>query len=174
MAENQAKPARVEKQVDKDFRHLVRIANTDLDGHKSILYALQKIKGVSVMYANLVCYLAGIDKTKKTGELLNSETKRLDEVLENPHEFGVPSWMMNRRKDYEKGEDVHLVGPNLTFTKDIDIKRLKKIKSNRGFRHHWGLPLRGQRTKANFRKSRGKGTLGVKRKSAAKQGKKGK
>ena len=45
----------------------------------------------------------------------------------------------------------------------MDLRRLKKIKSNRGLRHQWGLPVRGQRTKSNFRRSKGK-AVGVKRK----------
>ena len=38
-------------------------------------------------------------------------------------------------------------------------------------RHAFGLPVRGQRTKSNFRKSKGKVT-GVKRKTGIKSGKK--
>ena len=38
------------------------------------------------------------------------------------------------------------------------------MKSNRGMRHAWGLPLRGQKTKPNFRRNKRKGALGVKRK----------
>jgi ribosomal protein S13 len=48
---------------------------------------------------------------------------------------------------------------------------MKKTKSNKGFRHHWGLPLRGQRTKNNFRKNKGKGSLGVKKSKQRKKGK---
>jgi small subunit ribosomal protein S18e len=28
-----------------------------------------------------------------------------------------------------------------------DLERLKKIRSHRGLRHHWGLRVRGQHTK---------------------------
>jgi len=72
--------------------------------------------------------------------------------------------MLNRRKDYEDGTDKHIILGDLKFTKDNDIKRMKKIKSNKGYRHAWGLPVRGQRTKSNFRKNKGKVT-GVKKKS---------
>ena len=46
-------------------------------------------------------------------------------------------------------------------------KRLQMIKSYKGMRHAAGLPVRGQRTKSNFRKNKGKGSLGVKKKTAA-------
>ena len=41
----QASTAGVEK-YGPDFRHIVRIVNTDLKGEKKVLMALQRIKGV--------------------------------------------------------------------------------------------------------------------------------
>lgn len=154
----------------EEFKYIVRIANTDLDGNKQIIHALTKIKGVSFMYANLLCGLANVPKRKKTGELSDSEINKLSDVLKDPMKNEVPKWMMNRRKDYETGEDKHLITVDLTFTKDNDIKKLKKIKSYRGLRHQWGLPLRGQRTRSNFRRNKRKGgSLGVKRSPQAKK-----
>lgn len=163
----QAKPRPIPAE-DKNFRYLVRIANTDLDGKKSILYALQKIRGVSIMYANMVCYLAGVDKRKRTGELIDAEVNRISEVLSNPSDFDVPRWMLNRRKDFETGEDIHIITSDLTFTTDMDLKHMKKIRCYRGIRHMHNLPVRGQRTKNNFRRNRGKGGIGVQKSKQAK------
>ena len=55
-------------------------------------------------------------------------------------------------------------GSDLELARDFDIKRLKKIKSYRGIRHVAGLPTKGQRTRANFRKNKKKGA-GIKKKS---------
>ena len=146
-----------------EVKHIIRIANTDLDGHKPIKEALKKIKGVSFMYSNMLCSMAGVNKTKKAGELNDSEVKAFEDILENPNNNNVPDWMRNRRKDYETGEDIHITGPQIKFVKEMDLRRLKKIKSNRGLRHQWGLPVRGLRTKSKFRRSKGK-AVGVKRK----------
>ena len=154
----------------KDFKHLVRIANTDLDGNKLLGYALRNIKGIGFQFANMVCSLAGISKTTKVGNLSDAEVKKLDEIIIDPSKAGAPIWMLNRRKNYEDNSDRHLLSADLTFIQDNDIKRMKKIKSYRGMRHAYGLPVRGQRTKSNFRKSKGK-VMGVKRKSGAKTGK---
>ena len=153
-----------DQKQEKNIKYFVRIANTDLIGSKSIFMALRKIKGVNFMLANAVCSVARIPKTKKTGTLSESEVKSLEQVLKNPLSFGIPEWMLNRRKDYDTGEDKHILTSDLDFTKEFDLRRLKKIKSNRGFRHTWGLPLRGQKTKSNFRRNKRKGALGVKRK----------
>jgi small subunit ribosomal protein S13 len=149
----------------KKYRHIVRVANTDLDGAKPIFKALTKIKGVSFMFSNLVCELTNTDKNAKTGELDESTIKKLDEAIDNPLKFDAPLWMLNRRKDYEDGNDKHLVTSKLDFTKQNDIRRLQKIKSYIGIRHYNKLPVRGQRTKSNFRRNKGK-AAGVMKKSS--------
>jgi len=146
------------------FKYIVRIVNTDIDGNRPVYVALRKIRGVNFMFSNMVCSLAGVDKFKKAGYLSEAEIKKIDEIIRDPAKFHAPSWLLNRRKDYESGEDKHLVTSTLDFVKENDIKRMKKIKSYKGMRHAYGLPVRGQRTKSNFRKSKSKGkggTLGV-------------
>ncbi len=142
--------------AEQEFRHIVRVVNTDLDGKKTILQALRKIRGVSFMYANMVCSLSGVDKAKTTGHLSDEDVRKLDFAIRNPLKIGAPLWMLNRRKDYETGADVHLTLGDLDFTRSNDIKRLQMIKSRRGLRHAAKLPVRGQRTKSNFRKNKGK------------------
>lgn len=151
------------KETNSDFRHLVRVASTDLLGEKSILFGLTKIKGVGVIYANAILSVSGIPKGKQTGIISDTEVDKLNDILANPEKYKLPVWLFNRRKDYETGEDTHLMSSDLDFTRDNDLKRLKKTKALRGMRHAWGLPVRGQRTKSNFRRSKGKVT-GVKRK----------
>ncbi|MFH1589108.1 MAG: 30S ribosomal protein S13 [archaeon] len=150
---------------EKDYKHLIRIANTDLVGSKPILYALKKIKGVDVMISNAVCTMAAIDKTKKAGDLSDKEAEKLTMILKDMVVSDAPEWLFNKRKNPETGKDIHLIGPDLKFADENDIKMLKKIKSYRGLRHQWGLPVRGQKTKSNFRRNKGKGSLGVKKKS---------
>jgi small subunit ribosomal protein S13 len=153
--------------VEKDFKHIVRISNTDLDGNKPISQALRKIYGVGHNFANAICISLEIEKTKKTGTLSNEEIKKIQELIDNPKI--LPAWLLNRRKDYETGQNMHLVTGKLKFQKQMDIKRLQKIKSYRGMRHSFGLPVRGQRTRAHFRKS-GK-AMGVKKSKKRKAGK---
>ncbi|MBD3313228.1 30S ribosomal protein S13 [Candidatus Woesearchaeota archaeon] len=147
----------------EEFRHILRIANTDLEGKKQLLTALRKIKGVNFMFANMVCNLTGVDKNKRVGDLSDNEAEKLNDAITDPLKYKAPLWMLNRRRDYETGEDKHLTTGNINLAVGNDIKRLRAIKSYRGFRHAEGLPLRGQKTKSNFRRNKGKVT-GVKRK----------
>lgn len=154
----------------EELKYFVRIAQTDLEGNKPILQSLLKIKGIGFMLANAVCDASGMDKKKKTGYITDEEVKKIDDVLKDPLKFNFPPWLLNRRRDIETGEDKHLLTANLTFAQENDVKMMKKTKSYRGLRHAYGLPVRGQRTKSNFRRNKGKGSLGVKKKTTTKAG----
>lgn len=160
-----------EKQPE-NFQHLVRVANTDLDGRKMIRIALRKIKGINYQFANMVCAVAGVPKNTQTGVLTNDQVEKLTSVIENPLAFDVPNWLFNRRRDPETGEDGHVITSDLAFAKENDLKRMKKTKSYKGVRHAKGLPVRGQQTKSNFRrtKAKGKSVIGVKKRAGAKSG----
>ena len=60
--------------------------------------------------------------------------------------------MLNRRKDYETGEDVHFVSIDISTKVEDDFNRMKKIKSYKGVRHQSGHKVRGQRTYSNGRR----------------------
>lgn len=153
---------------EQKIKHLVRLANADLDGQKHILYGLKKAKGVGIMLANAACRIAGVSTTKKAGLLSDSEVKKIEDILKNPKKYGLPNWLYNRRKDMDTGEDKHLLGADLQFTRETDIKMMKKSKTYRGVRHIRGLPVRGQRTRSNFRPNKGK-VMGVKRSKVGKK-----
>lgn len=156
--------------MEEDFKHIIRVVNTDLDGNKKIVDALRKIHGVSFMFANMVCNLSGVNKGKKAGELTDEDVKKLEDVIDNPLKHETPAWMLNRRADIETGENKHITTGDLKFNKDNDMKMMKKIKCYKGIRHMDRLPVRGQKTKSNFRKNKGT-VMGVKRKAGAKKGK---
>lgn len=144
----------------KHEERIVRILSEDIEGKMSIYSGLTKIKGVSWGLANAVYKKLNIDKKRKIGSLTDKEIKEISEFIKNPQ---VPGYLINRKADFETGKDKHLTGSDLELQKEFDIKRLKKIKSYKGYRHASGLPLRGQRTRSHFRKDRRKGA-GIKKK----------
>lgn len=152
--------AKQEQKTEKHEERIVRIMSKDIEGKMKVYPGLTKIKGVSWSLANAVCKILRIDKNKKVGSLNEGEIKKISEFIKKPD---IPKYLLNRQQDFETGEDKHLTGSDLELRKEFDIKRLKKIKCYRGFRHMSGLPMRGQRTKSNFRKNRAKGT-GIKKK----------
>ncbi|MFA6088996.1 MAG: 30S ribosomal protein S13 [Candidatus Woesearchaeota archaeon] len=139
---------------EKQFRHVVNIASTDINGDKKLLDAIRQIRGVSFMYGNAIILVSGYDRSMKVGYLSKEEVLKFEDILKNPKKYNIPIWLLNRRKDFETGEDLHVVGATLSYTVENDIKQLKKIRCWRGIRHSANLPVRGQRVKSNFRKTK--------------------
>ncbi|MFH1607520.1 MAG: 30S ribosomal protein S13 [archaeon] len=148
------------QQGEKHEDRIVRILSKDIEGKMKIYPGLTKVKGVSWTLSNALCKVLKIDKDRKIGSLTKEEIDKITTFMKSPK---IPEYLFNRRKDFEGGKDKHLVGSDLELRKEFDIKRLKKIKSYRGFRHMAGLPTRGQKTRSNFRKNRSKGA-GIKKK----------
>lgn len=128
------------------FRHIVRIAGMDIEGDLLLPYGLAKIKGIGYNFALALIRVLGYDPRLRVGFLTDEDVKRIEDAINNPSKYGIPSWYFNRRKDYVTGEDKHLIGADLIFAARQDIEREIKIKSWRGIRHALGLKVRGQRT----------------------------
>ena len=155
----------MEIKSDQKFEErMVRILSKDVKGGMKIYPGLTKVKGISWGLSNAICKILKIDKNRKIGSLTNTEIEKISEFMKNPK---LPNHLGNRKSDFETGENKHLIGSDLEFKKEFDVKRLKKIKSYRGYRHMSGLPTRGQRTKSNFRKNKAKGA-GIKKKGKKK------
>lgn len=145
----------------ENLQKLIRILNTDVDGNKSLVFALQAIKGVKHSFANAICTVLKLDKQIKSGELTEDTLTKIEEAITHPQKFQIPEWLYNRRKDPETGENLHLSGTEIKLIPENDIKLMKKFKLYKGIRHIYGQPVRGQRTRSNFRKNKGKAKLGV-------------
>jgi len=100
-----------------------------------------------------------VDKDMKMGKIKDKHIEMINEAIEKI-QTSAPRWMLNHRKEYETGEDVHLIGPQIELRLRDEINIMKKIRSYKGIRHERGLTVRGQRTRANSRKGL---TLGVSR-----------
>ena len=146
--------------MEDEFKHLVRISRKDVSGNKTIEQALTEIKGVGISLSKTMCRTLDLDLDAKIGYIADEDVLKIEEILENPLDHGIPAWMLNRREDYVTGENIHLIESDLDMTLRDDLNRMKKTRSYKGRRHEVGLPVRGQRTKSTFRKS---SSVGVKR-----------
>jgi small subunit ribosomal protein S13 len=128
--------------MPREFQHIIRIADTDLDGTLKVDYALTKIKGVGIRLAEVIAKKAKVNIENRLGFLSDAEVKRIKDVVENPSKYDVPGWLLNRSKDSKTGNNLHMT-------------------SWKGIRHAYGLKVRGQRTRTTGRKGR---VVGVKKK----------
>jgi small subunit ribosomal protein S13 len=153
--------------MSREFRHILRIIDTDVDGTLKASYALTKIKGIGFNLANAILKKAGIDPDMRVGFLTEAEVEKIEEIIKEPSRYELPGWLFNRKKDLETGKDMHLISADLVLRTKMDIERMKEIKSWRGYRHAYGLKVRGQRTKTTGRAGK---ALGVKKKAIVRPG----
>lgn len=159
-----------EKEEEKgDFKHIVRILDTDLEGKRSIAYSLCGIKGIGRRVSNAITISSGLDPRVKMGELSENEIERLKSAI-NSAEKRLPHWMLNRKRDLMSGVDRHIMGSDLLLNLRDDINLLRKIRSYRGIRHERGLKVRGQRTRSTGRKGAVVGVIRKKQLAAARAG----
>ena len=140
-----------------EFKHIVRIADTDLDGRKNVMFALTGVKGIGLRLAKCIVNNLGLDARKKLGEMSDEEIETLRKFIEEDIE-SLPSWILNRRKDPYTGKDLHLLSKDVDFAKMVDIEMMIRMKCYRGSRHAKGKKVRGQRTRSTGRSGR---TVGV-------------
>jgi small subunit ribosomal protein S13 len=160
---------RKQKKVERKIEGIVRILNTDLNANKNLLYGLTGIKGVSYTFSKAILAALGLDFYRKLGSLSQEEIEKIEDCLKNPARYNIPSFLFNRRRDPESGLDMHLVGPDVDIFRSMDIKREIELKTYKGFRHMYGQPVRGQRTRSHFRHGRTVGVLRGKMKQLAQQ-----
>jgi small subunit ribosomal protein S18e len=112
-------------------------------------------------FANVACKKADVDLNKRAGELSNEELERIVTILQNPAQYKIPNWFLNRQKDIIDGKYSQVISNVLDTKMREDLERMKKIRVHRGLRHYWGLRVRGQHTKTTGRRGR---TVGVSKK----------
>ena len=151
-----------ESELGEDFNYILRLADSDIDGLSRIGMGLTSVKGVGARTALAICEIAGIDKEKLGGHLNDAEQQKIRDAIES-YPTEVPLWMLNRQRDIETGDELHLFSMDVSMTQDDDIARLRATKAYRGLRHAARKRVRGQRTRSNGRSGL---TLGVQRKKA--------
>jgi|SRR3989338_3508952 len=146
----QAEEAQAKKRSQEDERSevLVRIMGFDIPGSRNLITGLTYIKGVSWTISNAACITLQMQKSKKISELSKADIQKLEDFL---NKLPLPDFVKNRRADPETGETKHFYGTTLDMKKEFDIKKMKEMKSYKGFRHMSKLPVRGQRTRSHFR-----------------------
>uniref|UniRef100_G3UB65 Small ribosomal subunit protein uS13 n=1 Tax=Loxodonta africana TaxID=9785 RepID=G3UB65_LOXAF len=90
--------------IPEKFQHILRVLNTNIDGRRKIAFAITAIKGVGRRYAHVVLRKADIDLTKRAGELTEDEVERVITIMQNPRQYKIPDWFLNRQKDVKDGK----------------------------------------------------------------------
>ncbi len=142
----------------QEYRHIVRIVGNDIPGERKVLPGLTHIRGIGYNFASAILTKLQINPDSNIGYLTDANVTAIEGVLNDLPAAGFPTWFFNRRKDPESGMDKHLFTSDIEFTVRNDIERERISGSWRGYRHMFGLKVRGQRTRTTGRKG---GAVGV-------------
>jgi len=164
--EKKVEPKKDAVKHDENFKYIVRLVNTDVDGNKPTVIGLQNVKGVGSRVAEIIVNRAGVNRMTKVGDLSDAKIEELEKLITSYTDF-APAWALNRQLDLETGEDMHIVGVDLDIRRKDDINLMKMIRCYKGVRHEEGQKVRGQRTRSNGRTGL---TLGVMRQRLQQQG----
>jgi len=168
-----APSAPLKKDYGEDFRGIVRLAGKDLKGEMPVRRAITRVRGVGerlgAVLGDIAVSQLKLPEDIVVGLLTEGQMDKLEDMLIHPTKYGVPSYMLNRRKDPNTGEDLQLIGNDVRFYVSQDIEGDKTMNTWRGYRHLYGQKVRGQHTRSTGRTGM---TVGVMRKAvlAAKAG----
>ena len=113
----------------QEFQHIIRIAGKDLEGTLLLVHAISKINGVGMTLANAITRKANINPNQRVGYLTDTDKTKLEDIINNPTKHGIPTYMLNRQKDLDTGENKHIIGADLTLQIKTDIEAMKNQKS---------------------------------------------
>lgn len=143
--------------MSKEFRAILRVSGTNVDGTKKLVYGLTRIRGIGPSYATAVVRASELRPEMRMGDLSEAEVQKLEDVMRDPAKYGLPPRLFNRRKGFETGRDSHLIGADLALSIKTDVDFMTDIRTWKGIRHSLGLKVRGQRTRTTGRKGRAVG-----------------
>ena len=144
--------------LSTQYENLIRILGNDIPGEKKTLIGLTQIRGIGYMFANSMLQILKINPDSRIGTLSAEQVSSIEKMIQDPKSQNFPTWFLNRQKDVETGDDLHLVTSDIAFNLRNDVEREKGVFSWRGYRHMYGLKVRGQRTRCTGRKG---GAVGV-------------
>lgn len=149
---------------------IVRLAGRDVDGSLSIDLAIRNVKGIGFAMANAMSDILEreqhIDRHTEIGSLSEQQISALEGIMYHPEKYKMPKFMLNRRKEFETGEDVHQIGNDLAFGVRQDVIREINLRLWRGYRHQYGQKVRGQHSRSTGRTG---ATVGVMKKATKDQ-----
>ena len=143
-----------------EYKHILRIAGKDIEGGKRLIVALSEIKGVGYNFAQVLIQSLNINPNMRVGFLTENDIREIEQAISNPARAGIPQWYLNRRKNMDDGSNNLMITSDLDFAASNDIEREKLVMSWRGYRHMFGLRVRGQCTRTTGRRG---GAVGVKK-----------
>ncbi|EPY83709.1 hypothetical protein CB1_000538007 [Camelus ferus] len=128
------------------LHELLTYCDSDSSPMAKIAFAITAIKGVGRRYAQVVLRKADINFTKRAGELTEDEARCAITIMQNPRQYKIPDWSLDRQKYVKDGIYSQVLASGLDKELHEDLEQQNKICTHSGLCHFWGLRVQGQHT----------------------------
>merc|ERR1711957_798960 len=118
------KMSRIQLKQEKDFRFILRIFNSNIDGKQKIPFAIRRIRGIGRRLSTVI--------TQRAGDLTDENMEKIIDIVSKPLEYEIPSWFLNRRKDPKDGTNSQQTTNNWDTKLREDLEKMKKMKLHKG------------------------------------------
>lgn len=68
------------------------------------------------------------DAARRAGEMTADEIEKLVAIIQNPRQFKIPDWFLNRQRDWKTGKTTQASSQVVDQKLRDDLERLKKIR----------------------------------------------
>lgn len=113
---------------------MVVLLNLDLKNNKKLIFLLKDIYGIGYLFAKNICKSLGYDFNTRMNQLTEADLNKINSLITIKYKYVIDTELKKQKYD--------------------NIQEMKDMKSYRGIRHSYGLPVNGQRTHTNA-KTRG-------------------
>ena len=153
--------SKIQIKKESDFKFILRVFNTNVEGKQKIPFALRQIRGLGRRLATIITKKAGLDVNLRAGDLSDVQIEKVVDICTNPTNYGIPLYLLNRKRDPKEGGYSQQISNGIDTKLRDDLEKMKRMRLHKGLRHYFGLKVRGQHTCSTGR--RGK-TVGVAKK----------
>ena len=64
----------------------------------------------------------------RAGEMSQEEIEKVKAIIQNPRQYNIPDWFLNRQKDMQTGKPLHLHAHQLAAKFREDLQKWKKTR----------------------------------------------
>ncbi len=110
------------------------ILNLNLKSKKKLIYLLKSVYGIGLLFSKEICKSLGYDYNIRFSALKKKDINKLNSLVTIKYKYII---------DTELKKNIH-----------DNIIKMKEIKTYKGIRHQYNLPVNGQRTHTNAKTRR--------------------
>ena len=76
--------SRIQLKQEKDFRFILRIFNSNIDGKQKIPFAIRRIRGIGRRLSTVITQKAGLDVNGRAGDLTDDNLEKIIDIVSKP------------------------------------------------------------------------------------------